>query len=375
MNQDRYSKVLTGLFCTFLTGVMLSNVVTPAQGFSPTENRVLAQEPELTSETVLDGSYMTDLETFLTDQFFGRDHWVALKSVLEKTVMKQENNSVYFGKEDTLINRVDTPDSALMSKNATYISTLGENVTVPVSMGIIPSAASVWADRLPLNAPTADEASVISNFYNEITGDVNKLPLYEKFMSHNQEDLYYRTDHHWTTLGAYYGYVAIMESMGITPVPLSNYTETIVSDSFFGTTYSTSGVRWVKPDSISTYVPEDGLTVTSYFTGSPVEGSLYVPEKLEEKDKYAYFLGGVQPLCTIKTPHTEAPKLLLVRDSYSDCLVPFLTNHFSEIHLLDLRYYNMGVSNYVAANDIDQVVVLYSLSNFVDDKNIFKLGL
>lgn len=374
-SRDRYSKVLTGLFCTFLTGTLLANVLTPAQATSPTENRTLAQQPELTAEVVLDGSYMTDLETFITDQFFGRDHWVALKSTMERILMKQENNSVYFGSNDTLINKLDTPDPDTMTKNAGYITSLSEKVSVPVYMSMIPTSATVWSHRLPKYAPTADEATIISDFYGDLGSKVTTIPMLDTLLAHKEEDIYYRTDHHWTSLGAYYGYVTLMESMGITPLPLSTYTETIVSDSFFGTTYSSSGVRWVSPDSISIYVPEDGVTVTSNFTGMPEDGSLYVPRYLDEKDKYSYFLGGVQPLCIIETQHTDAPSLLLIRDSYSDCMVPFLTAHFSEIHLLDLRFYNAGVSSYVQSSGLDNVVVNYSLSNFVNDQHLFKLGM
>lgn len=373
--KDRYSKALTGLFCTFITGMMVANFATPSQGFSETENRVLSQAPELTQEAVLSGTYMTDLETFLTDQFVGRDHWVALKSTMEKVIMKQENNSVYFGADDTLINKLETPDVALMNKNAGYISTLAEKVDVPVYMGMIPTAANVWADKLPLHAPTADETGIINTFYNDLSADVTTIPLREGLSAHSEEDIYYRTDHHWTSLGAYYGYVALVESMGITPLPLSTYNENVVSESFFGTTYSTSGVRWVKPDNISIYVPEDGITVTSNFSGTPEEGSLYAPSFLDVKDKYSYFLGGQQPLCTIETGNTDKPSLLIIRDSYSDCLVPFLTPHFSEIQLLDLRYYNAAVSSFVANSGMDNVVVLYSLSNFVSDQHLFKLGM
>ena len=147
-----------------------------------------------------------------------------------------------------------------------------------------------------------------------------------------------------------------------------------MSDSFYGTTFSTSGVRWVRPDRIDTYVPEDGLTVTGYPNGTAQPGSLYVPEKLAEKDKYSFFLGGNQPLCVIQTQQKDAPKVLIVRDSYSDSLAPFLTQRFSELHLFDLRYNLTSVKSYVAEHDIDAVVVLYSFSNFVTGTNLFVLG-
>ena len=135
----------------------------------------------------------------------------------------------------------------------------------------------------------------------------------------------------------------------------------------------------MKPDSIYTLIPEGGtkgrVTVTSYPEGKPVESSLYHPEKLEAKDKYAFFLGGNQPLCVIRNPDAQGGKLLVVRDSYSDSLAPFLAEEFQEVHLFDLRYNNMSLKQYVADNDIDQVLVLYSANNFNTDNNLFKLAM
>lgn len=375
MKENLYAKTITGMFTAFLVTVFSLNLMTADSIASENENRQLAQEPELTTESLLDGSFMSAYETYLNDQFILRDHWVALKSAMERLIGKQENNTVFFGSQNTLINQIVAPTEENLSKNAGYYQALEENLSVPLYVGLIPSSAEVWADRLPNNAPTADETALIDNFYSQLHSDTTTIPINQALKAHSDEDLYYRTDHHWTSLGAYYGYASIVESMGITPVPLSDYTATQVSDSFFGTTYSTSGVRWVQPDLIHRYVEEDdSIHVTSYFTGAPEDGALYVDKYLEVKDKYSYFLGELQPLCVVKTENTDAPKLLLIRDSYSDCMLPFLTAHFSEIHLVDLRFYNMPMSAYVETNEIDQVVLLYSVYNFISDQNLFKLG-
>ncbi len=167
---------------------------------------------------------------------------------------------------------------------------------------------------------------------------------------------------------------ALMQAMDLTPVPLTDYEKTTVSDDFNGTTFSTSGVRWMSPDVIDMYVPADGVEVTSWFGAEPQQGQLYNWSKLELKDKYPFFMGGNQSLAVLKTQHTDAPKLLIVRDSYADSLVPFLTPHFSEIHLFDPRYNKTPLSSYLEENGMDQVLVLYSVANFVSDTNLFVLG-
>ena len=367
-----FNRFLSALFCLFLGGMLVVSTILPDQSFSPLENRYLAKPPKLSLETLTNGSFMEGAEEYASDQIVGRDFWVALKAWCERLSGKQENNGVYFGKEDTLLNRVNTPTQEELQKRLNFVDTLVGNVSVPVYLGLIPSSSAVWSDRLPAGAPTADELSLIDELYFN-TG-ASTLDMAGALLEHKDEDLYYRTDHHWTSLGAYYGANVLFEAMGLEPLNLSDYEKTTVTTEFYGTTFSTSGVRWVAPDSIDTYIPADGVKVTSWFTGSPEEGSLYVDSYLNQKDKYSYFLGGNQSLCVIETEHTDAPKVLVIRDSYSDSLAPFLTERFSEIHLFDPRYNLTSVKDYVVQNDIDSVVVLYSFQNFTTDQNLFVLS-
>ena len=370
----RYCIFLTALFCAFLAVFLVAGAVLPDREFSQIENRSLEQLPAPSLRTVLSGEFMSDFESYTTDQFPGRDAWVDLKARTERALGKQENNSVYFCKEDTLITRFETPDSELLSQNLSYVDQFAANAGVPVYFSLIPGAAEIWADRLPAGAPNASQKAVWDTAQSTLR-NVLFADTYTPLSAHSGEDIYYRTDHHWTSLGAYYGYTGLMEAMGLTPVPLSEYTKTTVSEDFYGTIYSSSGVRWVKPDCIDTYVPDTGIRVVSHTydsKGNPVEEerSLYDYSYLSVKDKYSMFLGGNQSLAVVTTPHTDAPKLLIVRDSYADSLVPFLTAHFSEIHLVDPRYYKLSLADYIAQNDIDQALVLYSVSNFCTDKNL-----
>ena len=363
MKQHNFNLFLTVLFCLFIGGIFLGSMILPDKTFSPVENRNLAQAPKFSLDNVTSGKFMEDTEDYVNDQIIGRDFWVALKAWSERLTGKQENNGVYFAKEDTLINRLDTPDPELLEENAGYVNALVNNVDVPVYFGIIPSAAEIWADRLPAGAPTADEKAIIDGLYNQV--QTHTIDLYAALGAHQDEDIYYRTDHHWTSLGAYYGYEALMGAMGLEAAPLDESQKVTVSEDFYGTLYSTSGVRWLPPDHIDRYISGEGVTVTAYPDGTPQPGSLYVDSFLSEKDKYSSFLGGNKPLCVIETEHTGAPKVLVIRDSYTDSLAPFLTQNFSEIHLFDPRMNLTSVKDYVEQNEIDSVVVLYSISNFV----------
>lgn len=368
----KYNIFITTLFCAFLGGMLMISTILPDKAKSELENRYLAKPPKLSIETLTNGEFMEDAEEYVSDHIVGRDFWVAAKAWGERLSGKQENNGAYFGKYDTLINKLDTPDPKQMETNMGHLDTLVGNVSVPVYFGLIPSSASIWADRLPAGAPTADEQAIIDQLY--FSTGANVIDMAGALSPHSSEDIYYRTDHHWTSLGAYYGANALLGAMGLDPLNLDDYEKKTVTDQFYGTTFSTSGVRWVSPDHIDTYIPDDGVKVTSWFTGKPEEGSLYVDSYLDVKDKYSYFLGGNQSLCVIETEHKDAPKVLIIRDSYSDSLAPFLTQRFSEIHLFDPRYNLTSIKDYVAEHDIDSVVVLYSFANFSKDPYLFVLS-
>ncbi len=190
--------------------------------------------------------------------------------------------------------------------------------------------------------------------------------------AHSDEALYYRTDHHWTSLGALYGAQALLDGMGIETCAADS-APVRVTDAFYGTLYSRSGARYIKPDGIDVYVPGGEITVTHIEGEKEVVTGLYDAEKLTVKDKYAFFMGGNQPLAVVRTGN-EGKKLLLIRDSYADCEIPFLCGAFSEIHALDLRYYRDSLSAYIEENGIDCVAISYSLRSFVGDTNLFFLN-
>lgn len=370
----KYCIFLSALFCAFLGVFLVANAVSPDRTFSQMENRNLEQLPVPSVKTLLNGQFMKDFETYTTDQFVGRDGWIALKSTTERVLGKKENNNVYFAAGDTLISRFDEPDGEKVTNNLNYVNNFVENVDIPVTFSLIPTQACIWADRLPAGAPNASQTAILEQAKAAVPG-ASWADLYTPLWEHKGEDIFYRTDHHWTSLGAYYGYTALMEAMGLEAEPLDQAGKTTVSDSFYGTLFSRSGVRWVAPDQIDRYISGDGVEVTSYPEGSPVEGSLYVDKFLQEKDQYSSFLGGNQPLCVIRTEHTDAPRVLIIRDSYTDSLAPFLTQNFSEIHLFDPRMNLTSVKGYVEENQIDSVVVLYSIANFTAEGNqMFVLG-
>ena len=366
-----HNLLTTLLFCLFFGGIALLSLVLPDRRFSETENRNLRSLPELTGKKLTNGRFMTEAEDYASDQIAFRDTWVRLKATGELLSGKRENNGIYFAENDTLIRRVEEPNMTALEKNIAYLQAFVTETEVPVYFGLIPSAASIWQEKLPKGAPTAEEEALTQWLYSST--EAKSIDLASVLEAHKEEYIYYRTDHHWTALGAFYGANAILEAMGMEGLRLSDYSPTEVSQSFLGTNYSSAGAWWIEPDTITAYVPDTGKEVMSNFTGRTEEGRLYAPEQLEVKNKYAYFLGGNQPLCVIRS-QGEGQKLLVIRDSYSDCLAPFLSEAFGEVHLIDLRYYRLSLQDYIRDNDIDTVLILYNLDTYVTDDNQFTLA-
>lgn len=363
------------IFLAFIGAFFILNLVLPDRQFSEQENRYLQMRPEFSFKSLFSGDYTSKFETYTTDQFTFRDEWITLKAASELALGKQENNDVHLCENGTLIEGFKRPESSVLDSNMSALNTLVGNTDAKVYFALIPDKSDLYSSLLPKNVPNDSEKEVIDYCYGQ--SNATNVDIYSALSAHTDEYIFYRTDHHWTSLGAYYGLSALAESMGLPCPALESYTDRhVVSEKFYGTTWSSSGFSWVDPDTMETFVnAPEGLKVTSYPQGSPVEGKLYDFSFLEKKDKYSMFMGGNCPMHVIETGNEDKPSLLILRDSYTDSLIPFLLDDFSEIHVLDLRYYRASLKAYIEQNDFDNVLVCYSVSNFCSDSNIFLLGM
>ena len=328
----------------------------------------LQSAPKLNFQNLVSGKFSTAAERYVNDQFPFREDWVSLKARCELLSGKDENNGVYLCEKETLLECFTAPEDSVLIGQMDHVNALAATAGVPVSFALIPTASEIWDSLLPVGAPNDSQARVIQAAH--ALADCPTVDLGSALAAHREEPVFYRTDHHWTTLGAYYAYESLGEVLGYEALPLDAYAPTTVSESFYGTAWSNSGFSWVRPDSIVTYVPQGAEQVRSRVGDKESEGSLYHPEKLEGIDQYAYFYGGNTPLFTVRTGN-EGPKLLILRDSFMDSLSPFLFPHFSELHILDLRYYKNSLHDYISERGIDQVLICYSVENFAEDANLF----
>lgn len=380
-NDMKHKNVTVGLFLGVLFLFFILGIVMPKKSFSPSENRYLAGMPKFTVEKLMDGSFGTEYETYLSDQFPMRDQFVAVKAETERLMLEQDVNGVYFGADDYYIEKFD-PEMLFteqLTKNLDYLTQaadqfakqLGEN---HVKIMLVPSASQILTNKLPLFAAPADQGNVTRILKTELSNPDMLLPIEEELGQHKDESIYYRTDHHWTVKGAYYGYRLYGESMGFKPWEEERFVKETVTSDFFGTIESKVKVP-MKSDDISLYLPKEPQTNRVFYDGLPKEyNTLYNREALNGKDKYSVFLDGNHGWT--KIVNDKAPlkrRLLIVKDSYAHSFAPFVVNHFEEVHMIDLRYFNMKPSDFIRSQGITDVLVLYQIPGFAKEQNLFKM--
>ncbi|HIV86933.1 MAG TPA: hypothetical protein H9896_02350 [Candidatus Pygmaiobacter gallistercoris] len=399
----RYPLVL--VFFVFLVVYSIADSTVNDRKESELENRTLAQKPTLTLSNLLASeenkkfSYL--YEQYINDQFLGRDGWISLKSRAESLLLKVENNGVVYGDEGTMYQKFFTLQSAAtgglqVEANIDAVSTFAARHPGLATVMVVPSADMILTDLLPAGAPFVDESPWMEQIAASLGGNAAFLDLTDTLRAHSDEYLFYRTDHHWTTLGAYYAYLDYAASAGKEPISLDFLTAT-TDDAFFGTLYSKSKKYNAVADQLSYYPQLDGeMTILqlvdpetrkqveeAYASGSMSEEEyakladrtvdLYDTDKLTVRDKYAMFLYGNNGFARIRG--SGEGKLMVIKDSYANCFIPFLLENYAEIDVVDLRYLrDATIDELIDRQGYDDLLILYNFQSFSSDTNLVLLN-
>lgn len=366
-------RLLGLLFPAVLLLVMLINLIVPDKKMSELENRMLAAKPAITAENVTSGEFMEQYEDYVSDQFAGRNMCRSIKVALSRLGGSRVENGVYIGKGGQLFEKIEVPDESQLTGNLSAIKDFAEKYDdIPVSMLIVPDAACVLSDRLPAFSVMEDQSQLISMVKHEMEDSVNWIDAVSVLNRHRSEKIYYKTDHHWTSLGAFYVFQDAASSLGINKDLSHDFVSYAVSDDFNGVLASKSGVFLDEKEQIDIYVPTSGdndLTVTYVDEGRKAT-SIYDSSKLDTKDQYSVFLGGNSSVVDIKTVSTSRDRLLIVKDSFADSFVQFLTPFYREIVVVDPRYCTSTMDEIMDTYRITDVLLLYSGNTFFTDNHI-----
>ena len=369
------NKIITSFFCLLLAVSTLAGLLLPDRYYSEREKRTLTQKPKFTVANFISGEFSDELEKYLTDQVPMRDSWVTAKTYMELAVGKRESGGVYICKDKYLMDKFTSYSKKQLAANAASLADLQEKLTAEgISMNtiLVPMAAQVLTDKLPTDAPVAEYAAILQVLTD---AGVDTTDVFSVLAAHSNENIYYRTDHHWTSLGAYYAYSQLCQTLGLTPFDTAAHTA-LTADGFYGTHYAKARTWNAVPDVITYYDLANTLTVWNVTAaGQPTEGQatgLYDTEKLSVYDKYAMFLHGNNGLSRVQG--NGSGRILVIKDSYANCFVPYLTANYADIDVVDFRNYNYGLDQLIADNGYDQILVLYNFDSFKSDPYLYRAG-
>ena len=376
------------VFIGFFVLISGTSLIIKDREFSPNENRYLAETPELSWDNILSGKFQDGLEDYLRDQVCFRDGWITVKTGIQKACGDTDIGGAYVGKDGYDFEKI-TPedvDEKQVDRNIKavedYFMTASETIDKQkLSFLLVPTSGLVMQEKLPKNARLFDQAKYIDQVQKAMK-DYNFVDVRDTLMDHNEEYIYYKTDHHWTSAGACLAYEVWSEHTGGEAEKKDELAENVVSDKFRGSLYSKILDADSAYDEIWTY----GLQKDDAFGSKDCTvmidekqqlDSIYDDEKLQEKDKYAYFLGGNYGQVHIQNQKVaskaKGKNILIIKDSFANSFVPFATQDYENIYMVDLRYYNGDMKSYLQEHNITDVLVLYNISNFISDRNLHKL--
>ena len=358
------NKIITSFFFLLLAVSTLAGLLLPDRYYSEREKRTLTQKPKFTVADFISGEFSGELEKYLTDQVPLRDGWVTMKTYMELAIGKRESGGVYLCKDQYLMDKFTAYSKKQLTANVEALAELQSKLAaegIAMNTLLVPVAAQVLADKLPAYAPAADYAAILQVLTDAGVDTVN---VWSTLAAHSGENIYYRTDHYWTSLGAYYAYCAWRD---IEPAA-GEWTQEILCGNFRGTTWNKVPLPTVPAEEITAWYKHMNRAV-SYNDGQYETDSIYERKYLSGSDQYAVFLNSNQAQTVIEGSG-KSGKLLLIKDSYGNTFSQFPVEDYAEVHVLDLRFFKGDVAEYARENGITDALVLYGVQNFVKDTNL-----
>mgnify|MGYP001060294263 FL=1 len=368
----RIFKRLPGvIFMVLLLGLAGKEALSHQRTYSPVEKRELQTRPEISITKVLDGRFQRKYESYLRDQFPGRDHWVSFQTDMELFMGKNEIHNVYIGKNHYLLEHYTEKefDPQQISKNLQalekFVGKAKQNADVHVMM--VPTKSWVLREKLPAFAPHYKEQKFYDALQQKLEKEDVLISVEPVLDAHKEEEIYYRTDHHWTTLGAWYAYEQYTKAVGGDLQRAQGKKKfRCISKDFYGTTYAK--INYARQaDKIEIYEPADKLRVV-YNMGEKKTKTLYDGSFLKTADQYSVFTGGNQAVLEITGGIKNGKTLLLIKDSFANSILPFLAEDYEKLVVVDLRQLNVSGDRLLEMFSPTDILILYNSAQFAQDK-------
>lgn len=359
------------VFVLFIMLLALLGIILKDKATSTQENRPLQQAPTLSLASISSGRYQQEIESYVSDQFPARAAWVNMRTNFEYALGKQEFNNVFIGKEHELYQERVVPSKDMMKQKIDAVNTFTnayENMNV--SMLLIPNKTTILYHRLPSSIQQQDQTSTLQTFQKGLVERVKFVDTCATLNDHRNEYIYYRSDHHWTSRGAYIAFET-WKSAVLPQEPLLAYEHYKVNDSFYGTLANTSAYMRGEPDSIEIYTSQqDPQYYVQYASKKKTSTSLFDKAKLKTNNPYEVFLSGNEALIDIHTTVENTKHLLVLKDSYANEFISFLLPYYSTITIVDPRYYYEDLQTLIRDRSITDTLLIYNANTFFADTSL-----
>lgn len=373
------SCIMIAVFILFIFGFAIAGLVSRDRDFSEMENRNLARFPEFSFDALKSGSFTGDIESYMSDQVFLKDSLVSLKTDCERAVLKTCQNGVYFGKDGYYLQQY-TENLSQIDKNINCINDWTENIesNIPINFILVPNAVSILEDKLPLLSVNDNQLDSIAHIEDTLSDRITLFNAYDALKAEADKNVqvFYKTDHHWTNAGAKAVFEAFLSSER-EPVTDDEFDSTIKRDDFYGTLYSKAPSAFTEPDTMILPEHSDMQLTVEYVNENKTTDSIIDKSFLDKKDKYSAFLGGNFARVNIKSKDSiTGQKVLILKDSYANAMMPYFADQYPDITILDMRYYHFEdrtVSELVNSGDFDRIILLYNMDFINSDDNFIWL--
>ena len=359
INRKKYHSILVIAAIAIVVLLDAGMILMPDHTSSDMENRTLQTFPKLTFSTLVSGKFESEFETYIADQFPFRNKWITLESTVSRMMGKTESNDIFLAKGGYLIQNFHTCKKL-------WIITLNAM--------IVPTAVNIYSKKLPFGAVKGDQKAFLTQLQSDLAASgINWIDLSEPFAACDKAtQLYYRTDHHWTSDAALLAYQTYNKTLGLNDS--TTYSKKILSDSFKGTLSASSGLRTSETDEIYAYLPDQATDYTVSLTAENTKSaSVFDVQSLSTKSQYNVFFGGNHPEVVIDSASESKKVLMVFKDSYANCFVPFLIPDYARIIMIDPRYYTEDISETIQSNGVTDILFLYNANTAAEDHSLYQL--